>query len=232
MVLVSHGLLDTLTDGGLGCALLWPFDLTRYFAPWRPIPVAPIGLDFLSLSGLVVSLTELVLFLPLILFALRLDRLNRYVLPVWCVSAWLMTSADPVREAAVGFVLREDTEYASGFSDRSFHTIRDGDSESVVRRVMGAPLGEWWVYRTGPDGCPVVYFQSDTATAERHVQACSRLGIRPGHVARGRASCARRAGRSVLDVHPESRARTLSREGGVLFGRQGCRDFPAVAVNP
>ena len=32
----------------------------------------------------------------------------------------------------------------------------------------------------GPDGCPVVYFQSDTATAERHVQACTRLGIRPG----------------------------------------------------
>ena len=110
VVLVSHGLLDTLTDGGLGCALLWPFDLTRYFAPWRPIPVAPIGLDFWSLSGLVVSLIELVLFLPLILFALRLDRLNTYVLPVWCVSAWLMTSADPVREAAVGFVLREDTE--------------------------------------------------------------------------------------------------------------------------
>ncbi len=47
-VLASHGLLDTMTDGGLGCALLWPFSLTRYFAPWRPIPVAPIGLDFLS----------------------------------------------------------------------------------------------------------------------------------------------------------------------------------------
>src|SRR4029079_15518871 len=37
-VLVSHGLLDTMTDGGLGCALLWPFDLTRYFGPWRSIP--------------------------------------------------------------------------------------------------------------------------------------------------------------------------------------------------
>ena len=32
-VLASHGLLDTMTDGGLGCALLWPSDLTRYFAP-------------------------------------------------------------------------------------------------------------------------------------------------------------------------------------------------------
>jgi inner membrane protein len=39
----SHGLLDACTNGGLGVALAWPFDLTRYFAPWRPIQVSPIG---------------------------------------------------------------------------------------------------------------------------------------------------------------------------------------------
>jgi inner membrane protein len=70
LVLASHALLDTLTNGGLGCALLWPFDLTRYFAPWNPIPVSPIGLSFLSPYGLSVALTELVLFSPLIWFAL------------------------------------------------------------------------------------------------------------------------------------------------------------------
>ncbi len=48
LVVASHALLDTLTDGGLGCALFWPFDLTRYFAPWRPLPVSPIGLGYLS----------------------------------------------------------------------------------------------------------------------------------------------------------------------------------------
>jgi inner membrane protein len=32
-VIASHPLLDTLTSGGLGCALFWPFDLTRYFCP-------------------------------------------------------------------------------------------------------------------------------------------------------------------------------------------------------
>jgi len=37
LVLASHGLLDTMTDGGLGAALRWPFSLTRYFARlWGP----------------------------------------------------------------------------------------------------------------------------------------------------------------------------------------------------
>src|SRR5215831_6553694 len=57
-VLLSHGLLDTMTDGGLGVALLWPFDLTRYFAPWRPLRVAPIGLYMLSPYGFFVVVTE------------------------------------------------------------------------------------------------------------------------------------------------------------------------------
>jgi inner membrane protein len=70
LVIASHGLLDTLTDGGLGCALFWPFDQTRFFAPWRPIPVAPIGLGYLSPYGLSVALTELVMFVPLFVFAL------------------------------------------------------------------------------------------------------------------------------------------------------------------
>jgi inner membrane protein len=69
-VLASHGLLDTLTDGGLGCALLWPFDHHRYFAPWRPIPVAPIGRAYLSSYGLRVATVELLMFLPLIAYAL------------------------------------------------------------------------------------------------------------------------------------------------------------------
>jgi inner membrane protein len=69
-VLSSHALLDTLTDGGLGCALLWPFSLQRYFAPWRPIPVAPIGRAFFSVEGLDVALAELLLFAPILIHAL------------------------------------------------------------------------------------------------------------------------------------------------------------------
>ncbi|SNS71883.1 inner membrane protein [Sphingomonas laterariae] len=54
----SHGLLDMLTDGGLGVALLWPWSDARYFAPFRPIAVSPIGVDFLSLRGLAVLASE------------------------------------------------------------------------------------------------------------------------------------------------------------------------------
>ena len=69
-VVVSHGLLDSLTDGGLGAALLWPFRDDRYFAPWNPIPVAPIGLRFLSPAGMGVALTEMLLFAALLAYAI------------------------------------------------------------------------------------------------------------------------------------------------------------------
>jgi inner membrane protein len=69
-VAASHGLLDAMTDGGRGVALLWPLSTHRYFLPWRPIPVAPIGVGFLSVEGLEVAAWELVVFLPLIAYAL------------------------------------------------------------------------------------------------------------------------------------------------------------------
>ena len=70
LVMASHGLLDTLTDGGLGVALLWPWSNHRFFAPWRPIPVAPIGATLFSARGLEVVLTEAVQFLPLFIVGL------------------------------------------------------------------------------------------------------------------------------------------------------------------
>jgi len=50
LVGASHGVLDAFTDGGLGVALLAPFSSARFFSPWTPIPVAPIGLAA-ALSG-------------------------------------------------------------------------------------------------------------------------------------------------------------------------------------
>jgi len=39
----SHPLLDAFTNGGRGVALLWPFTDQRFFAPVRPIQVAPLS---------------------------------------------------------------------------------------------------------------------------------------------------------------------------------------------
>jgi membrane-bound metal-dependent hydrolase YbcI (DUF457 family) len=141
-VLASHGLLDTLTDGGLGCALFWPVDLTRYFAPWRPIPVAPIGLAFLSPYGLMVSATELVLFAPLLLYAVRPARVGGRRLAaglaiVWLAGVWLIASGDAVRERIVGVVLREDTVHTPAYSEAAFRSIVQGDSATRVRDVLG-----------------------------------------------------------------------------------------------
>lgn len=71
VVLMSHGPLDAMVDGGCAPALLWPWTSERYWAPWRPIPQSPIGLYLLSPRGAYVLAVELVLFLPLIVFALR-----------------------------------------------------------------------------------------------------------------------------------------------------------------
>jgi inner membrane protein len=153
LVLASHGLLDTMTDGGLGAALFWPFTLTRYFAPWRPIPVAPIGLDFFSPYGAIVSLTELVLFAPLFVWALRPRAMApaRVVagLALWVAAVWLIGSADPVREAVMSRLLREDTAYSSGFTEAAFRTVAIGQSDTDVRRRLGEPREEGWFYFDG-----------------------------------------------------------------------------------
>jgi inner membrane protein len=75
----SHGLLDAATDGGLGVALLAPFDAERFFSPFRPIAVSPIGLDgFLSARGAAIVWSELLwVWLPFGLLGLLLWRRTR-----------------------------------------------------------------------------------------------------------------------------------------------------------
>lgn len=57
----SHGVIDALTDGGLGVAFFAPFDNARFFFPWRPIRVSPIGVrGFLGRRGVEILRTEIV----------------------------------------------------------------------------------------------------------------------------------------------------------------------------
>jgi inner membrane protein len=55
----SHGVLDAVTDGGLGVAFFSPFDTTRYFFPIRPVLVSPIGItEFFSTYGIRILASE------------------------------------------------------------------------------------------------------------------------------------------------------------------------------
>lgn len=67
----SHGVLDMLTNGGRGVALLAPFSTERLFLPWRPIEVSPLSISrFFSGRGMVVFTSELRwVWLPAGLFA-------------------------------------------------------------------------------------------------------------------------------------------------------------------
>lgn len=69
--LASHGLLDAMTDGGRGVGFLIPFSSRRFFLPWRPIRVSPIGASAFATSARVVLASELAwLWLPAIGVAL------------------------------------------------------------------------------------------------------------------------------------------------------------------
>jgi inner membrane protein len=74
----SHGMLDALTDGGLGVAFFAPFDPTRYFFPVRPVLVSPIGVEaFFSGYGLRVLASEAQwIWLPSLALFLVLRALN------------------------------------------------------------------------------------------------------------------------------------------------------------
>ncbi|HET6427858.1 MAG TPA: metal-dependent hydrolase [Phycisphaerae bacterium] len=59
-IALSHGLLDAVTNGGLGVAAWAPFSNARHFLPYRPLVVSPIGLAHMfSPWGATVILSEL-----------------------------------------------------------------------------------------------------------------------------------------------------------------------------
>jgi inner membrane protein len=69
----SHGLLDMMTNGGHGIAILWPITDQRYFFDWRPIRVAPLALSRFPARAAAIATTEtLWIWLPAIAVALGL----------------------------------------------------------------------------------------------------------------------------------------------------------------
>lgn len=66
----SHGLSDAVTNGGLGVAFFAPFDATRYFFPFQPVVVSPLGVGaFFSPIGVRVLISEAIwIWLPCVGF--------------------------------------------------------------------------------------------------------------------------------------------------------------------
>jgi inner membrane protein len=167
LVVASHAVLDTLTDGGLGCALFWPFDLTRYFAPWTPLPVSPIGLGYLSPYGLYVATVEIAMFAPLLLYALAANRARQTVrtrpvavglgVVAWLTSLWLLMGVGDLRDRLIRAALRDDTQFAARFSETALDAVNMGDTAEHVRARLGEPLREFgptastcWLYSRSP----------------------------------------------------------------------------------
>lgn len=73
---LSHPIFDALTNGGHGVAFFWPLNNERYFFPWTPVEVSPIGVKgFISMRGIKVIMSEVVwLWIP----ALLIGRVGRY----------------------------------------------------------------------------------------------------------------------------------------------------------
>src|SRR5262249_48056135 len=78
LVMVSHGVLDAMTNGGLGVAFFSPFNTRRYFLPWRPIPVSPIGVgSFFTARGLYILCSEILLIWCPTILGLAIIRIVR-----------------------------------------------------------------------------------------------------------------------------------------------------------
>ena len=87
VVTASHGLLDALTDGGLGVAFFAPFDTSRYFFPWTPVKVSPIGItNFFSEWGIRVLASEVIwIGIPV----------GGWLIGIWVMGSYFMNPTTP-----------------------------------------------------------------------------------------------------------------------------------------
>jgi hypothetical protein len=166
-----------------------------------------------------VSLTELVLFFPIAAYALRWTRARMVWVPLWAVCVWLIMSVDPVRERVVTLMLRDDTEFAPGFTERLFMLVREGDSEASVRARLNAPLGEVLYYLT-PGACRFVNLESnaviDRALGQPDAAQCRTRGI---HVGMTRDAVVRALGPpdGTCAIYSRSPSHSYFRARGVCF---------------
>lgn len=77
---ISHGILDGMTTGGMGVAYFSPFNLERYFLPFRKIQVSPLGARrFFSEWGIAVIKSEMFwIGVPSLIFIVLVYLIRRF----------------------------------------------------------------------------------------------------------------------------------------------------------
>jgi hypothetical protein len=93
------------------------------------------------------------------------------------VGAWYhFTSLDGFSGLVLKWILTDDTEYATGYSDSAFRTVHPGMSADQVLTSVGRPLGEvWMIEPRRTNKCLSVYFEND-----RIVHGCESRGVTSG----------------------------------------------------
>ena len=77
LALVSHGILDAMTNAGLGVMLNYPFSDERVFLSWRPFHAPPIKISSLSLRQVqMMFISEL----PIVLGCVAIGGTVKFVL--------------------------------------------------------------------------------------------------------------------------------------------------------
>jgi len=110
---------------------------------------------------------------------------RRWAIGIVCAGAvaaavFQYWSLDGVGGALFSALFRDDTEYASGYSDRTFRRVKHGMSEETVRQLLGSPLVETWMYASVRDpGCFMVSFEHERVLRS-DLRGCDELGIRKG----------------------------------------------------
>jgi hypothetical protein len=89
-------------------------------------------------------------------------------------------SLDGLHGIVLSVLLRQDTAYAGGYTDRAFRSIQVGMTDGRVRTLLGPPLVVTWSYRPAQlQGCTMVYFRNGR-THSWVYNDCEKLGIRTG----------------------------------------------------
>src|SRR5205085_7176768 len=103
-------------------------------------------------------------------------------LVVWLVASWLVVSTSAARDRVLEVLVRADTLYSSGYSERAFADLTLGASAGDVDRALGVPHAEIEGFgeATRQRRCRWIRFEEDRAAAFVDARECVAKGILVG----------------------------------------------------